>query len=114
MKRILMRSVFFFTVGTALAFATADGPDFLQTRNLKKGEVLCLHKDHNISSPAIGCILAPAHCLKNLGYFPETGDAPPSLETIVWVKVEQSNSSLIGWGMVQWLGEDSNCSNSKK
>jgi len=90
MKKIFIRSVFFFTVGTALVFATADGPDFLQTQNLKKGEVLCLHKDHNISSPAVGCIPAPAHCLKNLGYYPETGDAPPSLGTIAWVKVEQS------------------------
>jgi len=100
--------------GSSLALATADGPDFLKTRDLQKDEILCLHKDHNVSSPALGCLPASAHCLTNLGYYPETGDMPPPPGTISWVRIHDKEHNLTGWAMAKWLGEDGNCYQSKK
>jgi len=114
MVRHFLLSSFLFSLGASLAFATADGPDFLQTRDLEKGEVLCLHAEHNVSSPALGCVSAGAHCLANLGYYPETGDAPPPPGTIVWVKIHDAEHNLTGWGMAKWLGEDSSCPRPKQ
>jgi len=109
MKTALFVSVL--VMSSSLLLASADGPDFLQTRGLKTGELLCLHRDHNLSSPAIAAIPAPVKCLKNLGYYPQTGDAPPPPGTIVWVGIEYNGTK--GWALAEWLGEADGCNAEK-
>ncbi len=110
MVRLLLIFSFLLSLGVSLLFATADGPDALQTRDLKEGELLCIYKEHNVSSPAVGCLPAGTRCLVNLGYYPQAGDAPPPEGTIVWVKIQDKEHNVTGWSMAKWLGEDSNCS----
>ncbi len=109
MKTTILKAAILLCLGTSFVTATADGPDFLKPSNLEVGEIICIHKDHNISTPAIASIPATAKCIKNnSGYWPETGDAPPPAGTIVWVGVEYNGTK--GWAMAKWLGEDTTCS----
>ena len=87
------------------ALATADGPDYYDVSGLQPGQALCLHTEHDATSPALGCVPADAKCLKNLGLWPEGDMLPP--DTVVWKKVYYKEGNLTGWGVGKWLGEAS-------
>lgn len=92
---------YFILINISILLANTNEISFFKAHNLAKNETICIHKEHNITSPAIGCIPSNAKCIKNSkGYWHKN--------TIIWVGVEFNGKR--GWVMTKWLQKDRNCS----
>jgi len=97
----LYKFFYIILINISLLSANSDISSFFKPHNLEKNETICIHKEHNITSAAIGCIPATAKCIKSFQY------KATNLQTIAWVKVEFNGK--IGWTMARWLQKDTNC-----
>ena len=88
--------LFFFS---SLAFATADGPDYLDVRNSTPNEKLTIHLKPTDSSELVGKIPYNATCLKNLGC---TG------ESSWWCRIVYQGT--MGWVNGRFVKESGDCS----
>jgi len=90
--------------------ADADGPDFFRIEGIGRDEVVCLRKEHNLTSSAIAAIPYGTRCLENLGSFPEGDWIPPG--TRVWQKVNYAGRK--GWIPSGTFVEDHDCVTGEK
>jgi len=90
--------LFFFS---SLAFATADGPDYLDVRDIVPNDELTIHLKLADSAELVGKIPNNATCIKNLGC---TGDSN------WWCKIVYQGT--IGWVNGRFLKEGGDCSSS--
>lgn len=86
---------------SSLAFATADGPDYLDMQDIAPNDELTLHLKPVDSSEIVGEIPHNATCLKNLGC---TGDRK------WWCQIVYQGTT--GWTNGRFLKEGSDCSSS--
>ncbi len=94
LKIILL--LFFFS---SLAFATADGPDYLDIRNIAPNDELKIYLKPDDLSKLIGTIPHNAICIKNLGCVGTSN---------WWCKVDYQE--MTGWANGQFLKEGGDCS----
>ena len=67
MNKYLYRSVIVcMSLATTCAFATADGPDYWQVRDIEQGDVLNIRQEPNRQSRKTGEIPPDGQCIKNI------------------------------------------------
>ena len=95
---IIIVLIFFFS---SIAFATADGPDYLDLRDMASNDQLTIHLKPASSSKLIGKIPYDTTCLKNLGCKGGSN---------WWCKIVYQGT--IGWVNGRFLKEGGDCSSS--
>lgn len=95
---IIIVLLFFFS---SLAFATADGPDYLDVRDIAPNDELTIHLKPADTSELVGKIPHNATCLKNMGCRDDNG---------WWCKIVYQQT--IGWVNSRFLKEGGDCSSS--
>lgn len=101
-------------VSSAVAFATADGPDFFAVRDVAAGDVLNIRAEPNAKARKLGTIPPNGTCIRNLGCqggltFQEFTTLTPEQqkrrerENPRWCRVEYQG--VTGWVAGRYLGE---------
>lgn len=101
-------------VSSAVAFATADGPDFFAVRDVAAGDVLNIRAEPNAKARKLGTIAPNGTCIRNLGCqggltFQEFTTLTPEQqkrrerENPRWCRVEYQG--VTGWVAGRYLGE---------
>jgi hypothetical protein len=67
MKRIVLSIIMVLGMGSSMAWATADGPDYFAVRGVAPNDVLWMHPVPDYRSPRIGSIPPYADCVQNIG-----------------------------------------------
>lgn len=89
----------FILIFSSIAFATADGPDYLDVRNIDADDQLIIHLKPACSSELIGEIPHNTTCLKNLGCMGDNGNW--------WCKVDFQGT--VGWIEGKFVKEGGDC-----
>lgn len=94
-------------------FATADGPDYFQVRNVRSDDVLNMRIKPDWRSKKVGEIPFSGICLKNLGCvggltidestLPEKEQNKIRKKRPIWCKVKYKN--IVGWVSGRYIAE---------
>ena len=105
MRNHTVRPFSYFMINTfvlffsSIAFATADGPDYLDVRNISTGDQLIIHLKPASSSEVIGEIPHNTTCLKNLGCRRNNSNW--------WCKIDYQG--IVGWINGKFVKEGGDC-----